>query len=249
MLFKRVGSFFFLLICLASCENNGESATSVGQSGSLTRFAINGNILYTVSNTSIGVYNIESNTFSHVRDVPVGGGLETIFVNGQHLYLGARSAMHIYSIADPTNPQFVFQYSHIVSCDPVVVQGNRAYVTMKSGNACNLGTNALEILDISNPNSPVLIKNYPMTSPGGLGISGNCLFICEGQYGLKLLDVSDPENIQVKKEITDINAYDVIVSNEFLTLTGEDGIFQFQFNCQDYSLTQLSKIPVSREQL
>jgi hypothetical protein len=249
MPFNRIGSFLFLLICFTGCEDGGNADSSVGQGGSLTRFAISGNHLYTVSNTTIGVYNIAANDFTHVRDVAVGGGLETIFVNGQHLYLGARSAMHIYSIADPTNPQFVFQYSHIVSCDPVVVQGNRAYVTMKSGTACNLGTNALEILDISNPNDPELLANYPMTSPGGLGISGSCLFICEGEHGLKLLDVSNPQNIELKKELTDINAYDVIVSDGFLTLTGEDGIFQYQFNCQDYSLTQLSKIPVVREEL
>jgi hypothetical protein len=39
---------------------------------------------------------------------------------------------------------------------------------------------------------------------------------------------------------------DVIARNEVLTLTGEDGIFQYRYNQTEKSLTEISKIPVNR---
>ncbi len=244
----HLGSYWLLLL-LVACTEGDSSLNSTGTGGSLTRFAIQGAHLYVATNATLNVYAINSNSFSHVKDVAVGFALETIFAKGEYLYMGARDAMYIYSIADPANPAFIFRYAHIVSCDPVVVQGNRAYVTLSSGSACNRGANALEIIDISNPNNPILISNYPMNSPGGLAIDGDCLFVCEGVNGLKMLNVANPLNPSVINTLSNINSYDVIARNGLLTLTGEDGVFQFQYDCALHSLQQLSKIPVERENL
>jgi hypothetical protein len=239
-----------LIIAAFACGDDSSSAdNSIGMGGSLTRFAIQGNVLYVASNSSINVYDISANTFTFIKEVSVGFALETIVAKGEFLYMGSQQAMYIYSIADPTDPAFIFRYSHITSCDPVVVQGNRAYVTMSSGSMCNLGANALEIIDISNPSEPTLIANFPMTSPGGLAIDGDCLFVCEGVNGLKMLNVSNPSNITVVNNLPSINSYDVIAYQGKLTLTGEDGIFQFQYDCANQTLVQLSKIPVQREEL
>lgn len=240
--------FLFLLIVSACTQSdtNGVSGAT-GQGGSLARFVINDQHMYVVTHNSINVYDISINKFRELNRVYVEFGLETIFVKGDYLYLGGRDAMYIYSIGNPSLPSFVFRYSHITSCDPVVVQGTKAYVTLRSGSSCNLGSNALEIIDITNPLAPILIANYPMTSPGGLGIDGNCLFICEGEHGLKMLNVENPHEIKVIKEIADVDAYDVIVENGLLKLTGEDGIFQYEYDCGAQEINLLSKIPVVRE--
>jgi hypothetical protein len=244
-----LGSYLALL-CLTACEGDGSDMSSTGTGGSLTRFAIHGNMMYVATNTTINVYDIAVDTFAFVKEVPVGFALETIFAKGEFLYLGARDAMYIYSIANPSDPTFVFRYAHIVSCDPVVVQGNRAYVTLRAGATCNNNTtNQLDIIDITDPFNPTQIGQLSMTSPGGLAIDGDCLFVCEGVSGLKMLNVSNPLNVTVINSITSINAYDVIARNGMLTLTGEDGIFQFQYDCTAHSLLQLSKIPVLREEL
>lgn len=238
-----------LIFTLIACDEGANSDSSTqGTGGSLSRFAISLNHLYLASGSSITVYNISQNKFESIKEIPITFGLETIQTNGDYLYLGARDAMYIYSIANRASPEFVFRYSHIVSCDPVVVQGNRAYVTLRSGNTCNQGSNALEILDISNPNNPQLITQYAMTSPGGLGIYGTCLFVCEGTHGMKMLSVAG-DKVQLLKVITDVNAYDVIVQSEKLTLTGQDGIFQYKYDCSGSSLQLISKIPVTRVQL
>lgn len=247
----RSNFLWILILGLISACENGDSSSSdaVGQGGSLTRFAIQNNYLYVVGNSTIQVFEINQSEFKKINDVPVSFGLETIFAKGEYLYLGANDGMYIYSISDATKPKFVFKYSHILSCDPVVVQGNTAYVTMKSGNRCNQGENALEIINITDPYNPVLIANYPMKSPGGLGIDGSCLFVCEGDYGFSMLDVSNPASISVLKEIKDVKAYDVIARQGMLTLTGDDGIFQYTYDCQKKSVQLISKIPVQRAEL
>lgn len=234
------------LTCFCSCSGDSLSGENFsGQGGSMTRFAIHGNYLYLADHMMIQVFNIGNSEFVKVRDTQVGVGLETIFARGQYLYLGANDAMYIYSIADPEDPKFVFRYSHIISCDPVVVQGNRAYVTLRSGSFCNRGANALEIIDISDPYHPVLVANYPMASPHGLGVDGNKLFLCEGAFGLKMFDISNEVDIQLVQTIETIHAYDVIPRNGLLILTGEDGVFQFDYT--DSQLQLLSTIQVHRE--
>lgn len=245
---------FFILIfgLVAACEN-GDSAlgeSSVGQGGSLTRFAIQNNYLYVADNSTIQVFGINGKEFEKLGDTEVSFGLETIFAKGEYLYLGASDAMYIYSILNPAKPEFIFRYSHIVACDPVIVQGTAAYVTLRStGGTCRQGINALEVINITDPYNPVLIANYPMRSPGGLGISGGCLFVCEGDFGFSMLDVSNPLSISVVKEIKDVKAYDVIVRQGMLTLTGEDGIFQYTYDCAKKDIQLVSKIPVQRGEL
>lgn len=241
----RIRIFALALILFSCADANMSSESTQGSGGSLTRFAIKDSYLYIVTGFTINVYSLNAGTFNEVNSISIGFGLETIQANGDFLYLGANDAMYIYSIADRTKPEFVFRYAHIVSCDPVVVQGNRAYVTLRTGNVCNLGVNVLEIIDISDPYAPELIKQYPMDSPGGLGISGNCLFVCEGVNGLKILNVANDQVTELL-ELAEVNAYDVIVKPNSFILTGEDGIFQYNYTCDPPALTLVSSIPVQR---
>lgn len=217
----------------------------------MARFAIKEDLLYVLGTSTLHVYNIEADTFKLLRNVDIsvnefGAAMETIFVNGDFLYLGATDGMYIYSIANPQNPRFAFQYQHIVACDPVVVQGNRAYVTMRSGNACGGGVNALDILDITNPYEPELLRSHTMTSPHGLGVNGNLLFVCEGNAGLKVFDVSDELGgiIQLQHE-QGLHAYDVIVRQNHAIVTGDDGIYQYEYSTDGQQLDLESVIPVN----
>ena len=247
MQFNKTLRFVFAISAFAGCESDSQNDSfTTGQGGSMTRFAINGSYLYVVDQSSIDVFDITGENFVNIGEVEIGPGMETIFARGEYLYLGALDGMYIYSIANPQRPTFVFHYSHVVSCDPVVVQGNRAYVTLRTGTSCNLGTNALEIIDISDRTSPQLITNYPLTSPHGLGVKGNLLFICEGQYGFRVLDISDETNPKQVQYISNLHAYDVIVREEHVIITGEDGVFQYAFSADGSDLSLLSKISVDR---
>ncbi len=68
-------------------------------------------------------------------------------------------------------------YQHITACDPVVVEGDRAYVTLRSGNTCGGTQDLLEVIDISDKYEPNRrLSSFSMTEPYGLGIDNGISF-------------------------------------------------------------------------
>ena len=63
-----------------------------------------------------------------------------------------------------------------------------------------------------------------MEHPKGVGIDGNTLFLCDDYAGLKVLDVSDPLNVQTIAHFENITTYDVIPLDGLLLVVGPDNI-------------------------
>jgi hypothetical protein len=225
-----------------SCNSDNISPGGGGQGGSMARFAIAGKYLYVVDTRKMHVFDLANPALPvKVGAITLGFDIETIFPYEDKLFIGSMTGMHIYSITDPAKPAFLSTYSHVTSCDPVVVQGNLAYVTLRSGTGCMRGVNQLEILDISNATQPTLVSTYQMSNPFGLGIDGTTLFVCEGAFGLKVLNVADPRNIQEIGRMEGVDAYDVIPRNKNLIMTGNNGVFQYNYS-QPEQLTLNSKL-------
>ncbi len=206
--------------------------TETGTGGSMARFTLNSEYLYAVNDHAMRLFNI-TNEREPQRDqeIWIGWGIETIFPYGDLLFIGAQNGMHIFDNSNPANPQQLSTYQHVNACDPVVVKDDLAYVTLRSGNECQGFANQLDVVDISDLSNPSLLKTYPMDNPHGLGIDGNNLFLCEGSFGLKQFDISDPLTIDQNQleHFKEPHAFDVIPYNEVLILTGEDGIFQYSY--------------------
>jgi len=238
---KKVLYFVFVVLLILSCSKDGggggDSNVS-GKGGSMARFAISGDVLYTVSTDSLKVFNIEDAAnpkYSDQRNLKVGFDIETVFPMDTLLFIGSRSGMYVYDIREPRFPTLLSQVSHLRSCDPVVAQDNYAYVTLNT-NATNCGrtpNNVLDIYDISSPLKPVLKKTLQLNGPTGLGIDGTKLFVCD--KGLKVFDVASPLNIRQIDDLADIDevnvrsAYDVIPVNGLLILVAKEGLFQFDY--------------------
>lgn len=222
---------------------------STGIGGSMARFTISNDYLYMLDGGNIHTADISVAATPEKKSTQyVMWDIETIFPYSDKLFIGARSGMHIYDLATPENPQKISTYSHINSCDPVVVSGNYAYVTLRSGTQCQGFANQLEVLDISNLTSPSLVKMYPMHNPHGLGVDDPVLFICDGNDGLKIYDATDKLNIDKNliKHYKNIHAYDAIPFNNVLMLIGEDGIFQYDYSDLN-NISLLSHIQVQDE--
>lgn len=229
-------AFWFLsiwLLALSSCQKDSASSPGpgTGTGGSLARFTIAADHLYIVGTTSLSVYNVaNSDNPTPTATVPLTIGVETIFPYKNNLFIGTQTGMYIYGLANPAKPQQLSFFQHVQSCDPVVAQGNYAYVTLRSGTPCrNTSFNSLDIVDITNLSQPKLLKSYPMQSPHGLGIDGSLLFVTEGDNGLKVLDVTDPLNLKTVQFFTDVRSFDVIPANNTLIVTGKDGILQYRY--------------------
>lgn len=214
--------------------SNDISTSNTGVGGSLARFTITDDYLYTINEYSMKLFDITTlESPIEGNRVDLGWGIETIFPYEDKLFLGARSGMHIYDNSNPSLPSYISTYAHANTCDPVVVQGNYAYVTLRSGTECETFTNQLDVIDISDVTYPKLVKSYEMYNPHGLGVNGTCLFIAEGDQGLKVFDISDVNKIgdNLIAHHKNVHALDVIPLNDVLFMIGNDGLYQYDYNC------------------
>ena len=227
-------------------KNGAQQSSAAGIGGSMARFGLVGNHLVAVDNSTY--YNFDlSNATTPVLETKTGinWGIETMFLSGSNMFLGTRNGMLIYNIADVTKPAYVSNFWHATGCDPVVVQNNRAYVTIRGGNPCGSNINRLDVLDIANLKNPTLMRSYNMTEPYGLGIDDDVLFVCDGSAGLKVFNASDPYLITENQiaVFEDINAYDVIPLGSSLLMIGEDGFYQYDYtNLND--IKEISSIKI-----
>ncbi|NOU47692.1 MAG: hypothetical protein HOO86_11610 [Bacteroidales bacterium] len=218
-----------------------------GISGSMARFTVNDDYLYAVQNNSLKLFNVGSIPgITTGQDVMLDRMVETIFPYDNKLFLGTTTGMVVYDITSPATPTYLSSFNHINSCDPVAIEGNYAYVTLRSGTQCNGFTNQLDVVDISSIANPFLVKSYPMFNPYGLAIENHILFICDGDAGLKVYDATDPQEITQNQiaHFKDIKTYDVIPLDGLLMMIGADGLYQYDYSNLD-SLILISQIPVS----
>lgn len=231
----------------ASSASPSSSPSSSGTGGSTARFAVVNDFLYAVSSTTMQLFDIQTPASPKKSTaVNLGWGIETIFPYKDKLFIGSTTGMFIYDNVNPQKPTLISQVNHFRACDPVVVEGNYAYVTLRNVNAGPCGsapTNQLDVIDISNIKSPVLSKTYPMDSPYGLGIDRSTLFICEGTNGLRTYNASNPLDLQLNAYFKDLNSFDVIPLKGTLLMIGKDGLYQFDYS-DSKNLKLLSKIPV-----
>lgn len=231
----------FQIDCLAcsSFDSDAGSPPTTGQGGSLARFKIVADYLYVVDYSNINIINIADLENPEVlEDVHIDGDIETIFNQGNMLFIGGMQGMYIYDIAEPSKPTFVSEFRHGTACDPVVVDGNFAFVTLRGGNFCGGTESGLYVVDISNLVNPELKVIYPMDEPYGLGIKNDMLFVCDGSSGLKIFDKSDSPNLTQLDHFEDIFTYDVIPLENSLLMIGDKVLYQYEY--EDNSIRLLS---------
>lgn len=225
---QKYGFGFFAEDALANSD--AAPTSDSGQGGSLARFRIVGDYLYAVEWSSINVFDISDLDAPKVLDeVYTSWGIETIFNQGDLLFLGGTRGMYIYDISEPSTPTFVSDFEHGTACDPVVVDGDYAYVTLRSGNNCGTVESGLYIVDISILENPKLVVDYPMDEPYGLGIKDEKLFICDGPSGLKVYDKTDVMNLLTLNHFKDIVTFDVIPLDSHLIIVGDGVLYQYEY--------------------
>lgn len=226
----------------AQSNSSAASVSPVGVGGSMTRFTIMNDWLYTVGISHLDVFNIvNANDPKHTNRVNVGWSIETIYPFKDQLFIGSQTGMFIYNVSNADAPVADGKFNHASSCDPVIADDDYAYVTLRSGTACQGFTNQLDIVKLNNITDPVLQKSYPMKNPHGLSKDGDLLFICDGDAGLKLYNAANVLNLQLIDGIGDINAYDVIAMNKIALVVAKDGLYQYSY-ANPASIRLLSKI-------
>lgn len=209
-------------------EDMGGSDSS-SQAGSMARFVVKGDYLYVVGNDNLMTIDIKDSTHVSIRSNQyIGFGIETLFSYDAYLFMGSTDGMYVCSLERPAKPLLETMYRHITSYDPVVVRGNYAFVTLRSGLSWN-SVNELQVIDISDLDNPVEVATYPMSSPRGLAITDSLLFVCDNT-SLVVMNALNPLKMNVEHRFT-LNGVlnDVIAKNGLLTISYGSGLAQFTY--------------------
>jgi len=216
-------------VVVPDAYNSSLAATpaQAGVGGSMARFTLTNNRLYTVSNHSLNVFNTGNGANpAFVTTVSAGFDIETVYPFKNQLFIGSQEGMYIFNIDNPDAPYQVGTFTHAQACDPVIADSSYAYVTLRTGNTCNNETeNVLHVLDVNNPANATLLKSYSFTNPHGLAKDGNLLLVCDGKDGLKLLNDANPLDITAIKTISGMDTYDVIALNNIAIVSAKEGLY------------------------
>jgi len=230
-----------------SMISNDSKASSGGTGGSMARFTIVGDYLYTVGNADLSTLSIANSSDPLlIGKTQIGMSIETIYPFKGKLFIGSATGMFIYNTNDPSKPAKESNFTHARACDPVIADDNYAYVTLRTGTSCAGSSNLLDVIDISNITSPRLVKSYMLTNPHGLSKDGNLLFICDGSDGLKLYDAADVNNLKLLDHVKGIDTYDVIAWNNTLIVVSKTGLHQYDYTDKK-TMRLLSTIQINRK--
>ena len=225
-----------------------DKSAANGKAGSMAKMAIQNGWLYAVSNSLLQVIDLsQADKPLLSKTIQTSALNETVFPFKDKLFIGSQTGMSIYSVSNPNLPVYQSMFSHARVCDPVIADDTHAYVTLRSNGFTCLGNlNEMNVLDIRNVQSPILLKTYPFAHPKGLSKEGNILMVCDGEIGVKIYDASNPENIKLLQNLALEEAYDVICYNNIAYISAQDGLYQFNFSKPDQTKL-ISKISISHD--
>lgn len=239
---KNIVYFILLIFVSFNCTSNiDESDIEETLSGSYSRLLVLNDFLYAINNSELATYDVSDKTNPVlINKQDVGFNIENIYLSDDIIFIGSSQRLFIYEIKStgiPARKKSVAYFSDIMcSSDPVIVNNNIAYITLSSvliENAnCwrSFNMNELRIYDVSKVENPVLLSTFPMSSPKGLAIDNNILFVCELDKGVKVLNVNDSSKPILIKSLEGFYAFDVIVKNKILYVVGKDEIREFDFS-------------------
>jgi hypothetical protein len=221
---------FFIVSQNLSCtkESAGKAFNSnTGKGGSLARFTVVGNYLYTVDKTQLKAFNVADPSLPELKStIDVGFEIETIFPFRDRLFIGSTSVVHIFSIENPEQPK---KLSEAISpevlrrCDPVVVKDSVAYATLRTNGPCGGARSVLAVYDIRDVLHPVSVNQVPVNEPYGLGYAGDALYVCD-RFTLIVFNISDPYVPVLKNQLDGHEFYDVIAEGNTLICWIKDGV-------------------------
>jgi hypothetical protein len=233
----------FVASSASSSSPNPSNNNPNGQAGSLSRFAVVNNYLYIANRYSLTPIDITNPLLPIPKAEVSTGEQETIYPFNGNLFIGTPTGLNIYGLSNPEVPTYKSTFRHWRGCDPVVVENNIAYVTVRNNGRCGGDINELDIINVSNISSPVLLKKYNMQSPYGLGIYNSKLGICDGTAGFKLYNAADYNNLSLTSTTNVDKAYDVIMNDQIAILIASDGMYQY--NISSATPQFLSKIAIT----
>lgn len=226
---------FTLLHLSCTKEGVGDKGfiSTGGKGGSLARFTISGEYLYTVDKKKLKVYNIADPTNPKLRSTEdIGFEIETIFPFKDKLFIGSTSVVHIFSIEDPEHPKKLSTASSttvVRRCDPVVAKDSVAYATLRTNGPCGGLQSVLAVYNIKDILNPVEVMTYPVWEPYGLGYADSALYVCD-RSSLLIFNIAKPYEPQLINSIPGESYVDVIPDDNTLVCWVDGGVVLYDIS-------------------
>lgn len=237
---KKLYTLVLIGLCiLAGCSSDSEStaAGSDGIGGSTAIFVLKGDYLYAVDDTDLTVFSLlDASGPVKVNDMHIGFRIETLFADGNTLYVGSRNGMFMYSLAHPENPDYLSSVQHFTACDPVVANSTHAFVTLHSNTLCGNNINQLQVYSITNPLAPVMIHSRNLVQPTGLALYSHYLIVCDDI--IKIFDITNPDEPVLATSIP-ADCHDVIITGNTMYGVGNSAVYNYTLNAEN--ITQYVK--------
>ncbi len=220
-------AFLLFALIFQGCEKSSDSSASAakaGANGSLTRFITYNHFLYIVDHTSLKSYDISQPTPVLKKTTNVGFNIETIFEYQGKLFIGSNDAIFIYGLSNPEQPTLISQFRYFIpGRDPVVAIDSVAYSTTRNLNGPGGNLNIVNIKDL---NAPLGMGGVVLSSPYGLAINGNALYVCNGSNGISIFNRTDAYRPVLSREFTTANEtfYDLVVTGDIMLCYIKSGI-------------------------
>ena len=204
---------------------------SVGVAGSMASMVLMNNYLYAISEMhSLGIIDVTNPSAPKLDSSFFAGfDLQTIYPFQDKLFLGSAIGMFMYDVSDPAHPVSIGQFEHGQACDPVISDGDYAYVTLHAGDGCGGEQNELDVINIQDLTNSKLAKTYSLIKPTGLSKDGNTLFVCDGT-AVKVYNAANPLALRLLQQIKSNDPYDVIASNKKAMVVSADGLYQYDYS-------------------
>jgi hypothetical protein len=151
---------------------------------------VSGSYAYIAAHEGLSVIDISTlNKPEQVGYCETPGSAFDVFVSGHYAYIADWAFFTVIDISDPRNPTEVGQCDQIG--DQVVVSGQYAFV-------CAEDIGKIGVIDISEPENPTEVNTiYLWSSVTGIWVSGMYLYATEFDFGLYVIDISDPLNPEI----------------------------------------------------
>lgn len=149
------------------------------------RLAADGDYLYTASRLG-GVSIVDITDPLNMRlleTLPTTQEAFAVDVDGIDAYIGMGDSVQIVRVAEHSLHLAGIGAAGVVGSKAVQVSGNHAFVA---------GNGGLDVVDITDPNTPVAVGSYGSVAAGDVYVSGDYAYVAAGSNDLHVVDISNP---------------------------------------------------------
>ncbi len=153
--------------------------------------AVSGNYVYMdFSNVGILIIDISNpGQPQEISRIPIAYGVGMIRIDGAYAY-ACGYGWKVISISDPANPEIIWESGGFSDITDIDLRGDTAFVAAGEG--------GLQLFDISQPASPVMLDSFSESSghwAGSVSVAGHYAFLAYGSAGFLAVDLNTMEEV------------------------------------------------------